>query len=74
VSDRHLIAAAATLIFETVRALPSPRHAAKALAAAHLMLIEAEAVPDEAGVHARLNGTRDCIVEAWRERHEKTCG
>ena len=66
--DKQAIAAATVAIFEIVRRLPGPRDAAKALAGAHVLLIEAEGVDSEAAVRARLNDSVNGIVESWRDR------
>ena len=66
--DKHSIASATTEIFDILRALDSPRDAARALAGAHLMLIEADDAPDEAGVRERLKESSDAIIKIWRER------
>lgn len=67
-TERKQIAAATVTVFEIVRTLGGPRDAAKALAGAHVMLLEAEGVTDESDVRARLKDSMDGIIGAWRAR------
>ena len=62
-------AEASERIFEILRELKGPREAAKALAAAHIMVIEAEGVRTEADARARVMQSHSAVLDAWRERN-----
>jgi hypothetical protein len=62
------IAAATIAVFEIVRTLGGPRDAAKALAGAHVLLLESEGITDETSARARLDDSLKGILGAWRGR------
>ena len=68
-SEGKQIHRAAGEIWDILEALPSPRSAAKALAAAHLRLIEEAGAPTKDAVKAMLQESSDAVLGAWsRER------
>jgi hypothetical protein len=67
-SDKHRIAVAVAEIWSAVSELSGPRDAAKALAGAHVLLLEAEGVRTEADVRQRLEDSKNGIIDAWRDR------
>lgn len=55
-------------IWEILHGLRSPRDAAKALAGAHVMLLEAEGVRTEADARVRVQQSSQAVLNIWRER------
>jgi hypothetical protein len=61
---------AAEEIWEILYDLPSPRAAAKALAAAHLRLIEEDGASSESEVRAKLHESTNAVMEAWSAQRQ----
>jgi hypothetical protein len=55
-------------IWAILAALPSPREAARALAGAHVMLMEAQGSESEAQVRICLKESAAAILDAWAAR------
>jgi hypothetical protein len=55
-------------IFSILRNLPSPRDAGRALAGAHVLLMEADKAENEAGVRARLKDHNEAVLDTWAAR------
>lgn len=68
-SEKRRIADAVNEIWVILRGLDSPQSAAKALAGAHVMLMELGAVQqNEAGIRAALKDVDDAVLETWSKR------
>lgn len=65
--DKKHIADAVNEIWAILRSLDSPADAARALAGAHVMLMEEDA-ETEADVRARLKDVDVCVLETWSKR------
>jgi hypothetical protein len=66
--DKRLIAAAVNEIWVILRSMPSPRDAARALAGAHVMLMEEESPRDEADLRAKLKDVDTFVLASWSKR------
>lgn len=66
--DKAEIAAAVNDIWEILRALPSPRAAAKAIAGVHVMLMEQGGAQNEKHVRAMLRDVDQAVLESWSKR------
>lgn len=65
--EKKIISTAVDDIYEIIRSLPSPRAAAKALAGAHVRLMEAdEATADT--VRTKMDEMHQAVIESWSER------
>lgn len=62
------VASAADEIWEILYDLRSPREAAKAIAAAHVRLLEADGARSERDVRVRLAEVSQAALEVWAER------
>jgi hypothetical protein len=67
-AEKHRIANAVNDIWTILRELPSPQQAAKALAGAHVMLMEANGEQTEAHVRAALRDVDVFVLETWAKR------
>jgi hypothetical protein len=67
-SNNQKIADAVNEIWEILRALPGPQDAAKALAGAHVMLMEEDDAQTEADLRAKLRDVDAAVLESWAKR------
>lgn len=66
-SEKKAISDAINEIYTIIRALPSPRDAAKALAGAHVMLMEADGATTET-VREKMKDVHNAVIETWSAR------
>lgn len=67
-SSNKQIADAVNDIWAILRSLSGPRDAAKALAGAHVMLMEGDASQTEADIRAKLRDVDNAVLESWSKR------
>jgi len=68
VSSKAEIADAANEVYATLLLLSGPRDAAKAIALAHLLVIEAEETNSEESVRAKMKDVTEFVIENWHDR------
>ena len=66
-SEKKAISDAVNEIYTIIRALPSPRDAAKALAGAHVMLMEADGATTDS-VREKMKDVHNAVLESWAAR------
>jgi hypothetical protein len=66
-SEKKAISDAVNEIYAIIRALPSPRDAAKALAGAHVRLMEADGATTDT-VREKMRDVHNAVLESWSAR------